>query len=113
MASLPLQPRDQQESGCIRKMDELIRSYDAAPEYPTNLICHHTHQHVLDSYLVRLGERGDSIFCHESKAAVDFRQFDHADQGFWDKCVHNPVELREHLRIGSVPQRLDPKCQFM
>jgi hypothetical protein len=94
-------------------MDELVRSYEAASEYPKNLVCHHTFQHVLDSYSLRLGERKDSLFSDESKAAVDFWQFDHASQGFWDKRVHNASELHEQLRIGSLPQRLDPKCRFM
>jgi hypothetical protein len=95
------------------QMDELVRSYDAASEYPQNLVCHHTYQHVLDSYRLRLSERENSLFYDESKAAVDFWQFDHAGQGFWDKRVHNALELREQLRIGSLPQRFDPKCRFM
>lgn len=33
--------------------------------------------------------------------------------GFWDRAVRNPAELQEQLRIGSTPQRLDPRCRFM
>ena len=94
-------------------MDEVVRSYEAAHDYPKSLVCHQHYEHVLDSYLTRLNEREDSLFYGESRAAVHFWQFDHASQGFWDRCVHNALELREQLRIGSLPQRLDPKCQFM
>jgi hypothetical protein len=94
-------------------MDELIRSYEAASQYPKNLICHQVYPHVLDSYILQLDAREDSLFSGENKAVADFWQFDHVGQGFWHKCVRNTVELREQLRIGALPQRLDPRCQFM
>jgi hypothetical protein len=94
-------------------MDELLSSLEAVPKYPKNLICHQVYPHVLDSYVSRLDEREQTLFCDKRKAAVDFWQFDHAGQGFWDKRVCNDVELREQLRIGVLPQRLDPRCQFM
>lgn len=62
-------------------MDELARSCDAAPEYPKNLVCHQTHQYVLESYVRRLEERGDNLFCGQNKAIVNFWQFDHEAQG--------------------------------
>jgi uncharacterized protein len=62
-------------------MDALAISCDAAREYPKNLICHNTYQHVLDSYARRLKEREDSLFCSLNKAAVNFWQFDHEAQG--------------------------------
>lgn len=111
-------------------MDELAHSCDAATEYPKNLVCHHTHQHVLDSYVHKLEERGDNLFCSPNKAVVNFWQFDHEAQGmsseksfkfeepnsppgFWHRCVHNLGELYEQLHIASSPQRLDPRCRFM
>jgi hypothetical protein len=94
-------------------MDELIRSFSGAHEYPKNLVCHQVYPHILESYIRKLDERNNNLFSADHKVLVDFWQFDHAGQGFWDKCVRDAVELREQLRIGALPQRHDPRCRFM
>ncbi|KAF7512558.1 hypothetical protein GJ744_000819 [Endocarpon pusillum] len=94
-------------------MDELARSYERAPDYPKNLLCPNTYQHVLDSYFRRLKDREDNLFCSANKSLVYFWQFNHEAQGFWDNCVHNRTELNDQLRIASSPQRLDPRCRFV
>lgn len=62
-------------------MDDLTCPCDAAREYPENLVCHQTYQHVLKSYRHRLEERGDNLFCSPDKAVVNFWQFDHEARG--------------------------------
>jgi hypothetical protein len=57
-------------------MDELMRSCADARDYPRNLVCHNTYQHVLSSYLQGLNAREQSLFCSENKAAVDFWEID-------------------------------------
>lgn len=94
-------------------MNELIRSYEAALEYPRNLVCHRLYPHVLDTYTLRLRERELDFFTDEDMAAVDFWEFDEDAQGFWHKHVHNTAELHEQLRVGILPQRPDPICRFM
>ena len=65
-------------------MDRLVRSCDAAAEYPKILVCRQDSDgHVLDEYVKRLDDREDHLFSHESEAALHFWQFDHEGQGAW------------------------------
>jgi hypothetical protein len=79
-------------------MDELTSSLDAARHYPKNLICHTTHQHVLDSYVDRLQERGDNLFCSPDNAVVNFWQFDHEAQSMSSTKLKN-----ERLGLANAP----------
>lgn len=114
----------------VAPMDQLIGSLNAALEYPKNLVCHHSYQHVLESCSQRLKDRENNLFCNANKALVSFWQYDVQGQGmarenrsgyykancpaeFGEKPVRNIADLREQLRLGISPQRLDPKCRFM
>lgn len=115
-------------------MDRLVRSNDAAAEYPKNLVYQQSDVHALNQYVKHLDDREDHLFSHESNAAVHFWQFDHEGQGalitscvtsgmsksrcltflgFLHNCVRDADELAKQLRLSTSPQRFDPKCRFV
>jgi hypothetical protein len=56
-------------------------SCNNAAEYPKNIVYHNVYEYVLDAYSERLDEQQNRLFCEDSKAAVNLRDYDDRVQG--------------------------------
>ena len=62
-------------------MDQLTRSWNAAANYPRNVIGHDSYEHNLDAIFERLNERESQLFGKDGEGALDFWEFDDQKQG--------------------------------
>lgn len=115
-------------------MELFLGSCRNAADYPKNLVYHNPYEHSLVSYWERLDEQKSRLFFDETKAAVDFWDYDHQAQnqgalassiidpwrypslmsiGFWHSCIKDVNDLDKHLGIALLPGQRDPRCRFM
>ncbi|KAI9866764.1 MAG: hypothetical protein M1813_000706 [Trichoglossum hirsutum] len=94
-------------------MESFMKSCDAAAEYPRNLIYHNTYDYNLEAYVKRLDERESDLFSIESKASLDFWDFNEQEQEFMPFCIRSAIELEKKLRVGAMSVRRDPRCRFI
>lgn len=66
-------------------MDQVEAQCDSARDFPKNLLLvpriAKPSDYVLDLLLTRLNDQEGRLFCAESKASLDFFEFDHGGQG--------------------------------
>lgn len=62
-------------------MDQLDIQCQCAKDYPLNLADSTTLAYSLESRYTRLNDQEQRLFCVESKAAIEFLEYGHAQQG--------------------------------
>jgi hypothetical protein len=62
-------------------MEALIHSYSEKDNFPINLISPGIYPYRLEEYKQRLADDAHRLFSSESRAAVDFLEFDEAQKG--------------------------------
>jgi hypothetical protein len=62
-------------------MQKFLESWDAAATYPASLARHDSYPYNLQAYVKRLDDRERDLFSTESRARLDFWDFDEIAQG--------------------------------
>ncbi|KAI9773493.1 MAG: hypothetical protein M1839_002075 [Geoglossum umbratile] len=94
-------------------MQQFLESWDAAATYPASLARHDTYLYNLEGYVKRLDCREKDLFSTESRARLDFWDFDKVAQEFKPACVSSADGLKKKICAGDRPARKDPQCRFL
>ncbi|KAF2116785.1 hypothetical protein BDV96DRAFT_598636 [Lophiotrema nucula] len=93
-------------------MQAIRESCDKADNYPLNLVCQNTYQHILSDYVSRLNAREKDLFMDKDACSVDFLQHS-GEKGVHQTNIKTLSDLKAHLWKDVEETKSLPKCRFM